>query len=231
MKNFLANFFGVVARGQTYMNMLYLFLAFPLGLAYFIFLVTGLSLGLGLAIVWVGLLILAGMIAGWYGLIVFERNMAIWMLREAIPPVQPNDLGGKTLWQKFKATMGSAVMWKGLVYLFAKFPLGIVSFCVLVTFLAVSLALIGSPFYYSWFQPVVDLTFSGALWQPVWVIDTLGEALLACAGGLLMLLVSLHLFNGLAWVSGKFARVMLGYYAPAAAVVEPVVEEPVEQVV
>lgn len=223
--NFLANFFGVVARGQTYLNMLYLFLAFPLGLAYFIFFVTGFSVGLGLVIVWVGLLILAGVIAAWYGLIVFERNMAIWLLHESIPPVQPNDLSGKTMWQKFTATMGNSVMWKGLVYLIAKFPLGIVSFCVLVTFLALSLALIGAPFYYNWFHPVVDFGFRGMSWQPVMIVDTLGEALLASLGGLLCLLVSLHLFNGLAWLSGKFARIMLGYYAPvpatAVAVPEP----------
>jgi hypothetical protein len=225
--NFLVRFFGVVIRGQTYLNMLYLFLAFPLGLAYFVFFVTGLSAGLGLLIVWVGLLILAGVIAAWYGLIVFERNMAIWLLHEQIPPVQPVDLSGKTMWQKFKATMGNTVMWKGLAYLFAKFPLGIVSFCVLVTFLSVSLALVGAPFYYNWFHPVVDLGFRGTGWQSVMIVDTLGEALLASVGGLILLLVSLHLFNGLAWISGKFARVMLGYYAPATTAVvaapEPVV--------
>jgi hypothetical protein len=38
--NILVKFFGVAARSQTYLNLLYLFLAFPLGLAYFIFLVT-----------------------------------------------------------------------------------------------------------------------------------------------------------------------------------------------
>jgi len=39
-------FFGVAAREGTYLNIIYLLLAFPLGCAYFVFLVTGLSLGL-----------------------------------------------------------------------------------------------------------------------------------------------------------------------------------------
>jgi len=47
-------FFGVVAREGTYLNIIYLLLAFPLGTAYFIFLVTGLSLGLSLPF-WVGM--------------------------------------------------------------------------------------------------------------------------------------------------------------------------------
>jgi len=48
-------FFGVVAREGTYLNIIYLLLAFPLGTAYFVFLVTGLSLGLGLSITLLGI--------------------------------------------------------------------------------------------------------------------------------------------------------------------------------
>ena len=36
-------FFGVIAEPQSYINILYLLLAFPLGIAYFVFLVTGIS--------------------------------------------------------------------------------------------------------------------------------------------------------------------------------------------
>jgi hypothetical protein len=67
-------FFGVILRGQTYLNALYVFLAFPLGLFYFIFLVTGLSLGVGLAILWIGLIILLAMIAGWVALAAFPGS-------------------------------------------------------------------------------------------------------------------------------------------------------------
>ena len=37
----LGRYFGVIVRGQTYLNLVYLALAFPLGLFYFVFLVTG----------------------------------------------------------------------------------------------------------------------------------------------------------------------------------------------
>ncbi len=50
-KRYIKRFFGVVARGQSYLNMIYLLLAFPLGVCYFVFLVTGLSLGIGLLII------------------------------------------------------------------------------------------------------------------------------------------------------------------------------------
>ncbi len=210
--NALKKFFGVVVQGQTYLNALYLFLAFPLGLFYFIFLVTGLSMGIGLVIVWVGLLILAGMFAAWYGLIVFERQMAIWLLHEEIPPFTRQDMRGLSLWEQFKAVISNPVTWKGLAYLLAKLPLGILSFTLLVTFLALSVSMLAAPAYYQYFPPEFI----------IWSVDTLGEALLLSLVGIFVALISMHILNGLAWVSGKFARVMLESSAASAQPISPV---------
>lgn len=216
--NALKSFFGVGIRGQTYLNTLYLMLAFPLGLFYFIFFVVGFSAGIPLVIVWVGLLILAGVFAAWYGMIAFERTLAIGLLHEQIPPIMRQNLAEKSLWQKFTAFMTNSVAWKGLFYLLARFPLGILSFVVLVTLLSTSLALIAAPFYYLYAPTHIDLTWNGVDSMPVWMIDTLPEALIVSLAGLLLLLVSLHIFNGLAWVSGKFARIMLGNFSEPAVV-------------
>jgi hypothetical protein len=214
--NPLSNFFAVAARGQTYLNALYLLLAFPLGLFYFIFLVTGLATGIPLIVVWVGLLILPLVFAAWYGFIAFERQMAIGMLREQIPPITYQDLSGKTLWQKFTAAFTNPVTWKGLLYLLAKFPLGTFSFIVIVTLLSVAAAFIGLPFYYQYVTSDISMTFNGVYYfNPALLVDTMPEAIIGCLIGLLILLVSLHIFNGLAWVSGKFARFMLGSFSPA----------------
>ena len=61
-------YFGVMARWETYLNTLFLFLAFPLGLTYFVILTVGFSLGLSLIIIWVGLLILAILISSGMGI-------------------------------------------------------------------------------------------------------------------------------------------------------------------
>ncbi len=212
----LAKFFGVVARPQTYLNILYLLLAFPLGIFYFVFLVTGLSAGFPLIIVWIGLLVLALVFAAWYAFIVFERQTAIWMLHEDIPPVSRQDLTGKTLWQKFTATLSNPVTWKGLAYLFAKFPLGILSFVVVVTLLSVSVSLLAMPFYYPYVHADFNLTLNGVYYfNPTLLVNTLPKALIVCLIGVFVTIISLHVFNGLAWVYGKFARIMLGNFAPA----------------
>ena len=226
--NALGKFFGVFLRGQTYLNMLYLLLSFPLGLFYFTFLVVGISVGVPLVILWVGLLILLVVFALWYAFVVFERQMAITLLREDIPPISRQDLTGKTLWQKFTATLGNPVTWKGLVYLLAKFPLGIISFVFLVALVSLSAASVGAPFYYYFWPPSVDLTLTGTPWTNIWIIDTMPEALLLSLVGIFVTLGSMHILNGLAWLSGKFARVMLGNFSPApVAPVAPAAPTPV----
>jgi hypothetical protein len=211
-KNLLFKFFGVAVRGRTYLNLLYLLLAFPLGLFYFIFLVTGLSTGIPLMVVGVGFFIVLAVFLIWYGLAAFEREMAIGLLGETIPPMTRQDLSGKSLWQQFTATLANPVTWKGLGFLVAKFPIGIITFSVVVALGSVCAAFLGAPFYYQFAHPQV--TFFWGVSNP-WVIDSLPEALLLCLGGVFATLISLHIFNGMAWLCGRFARVMLGSFSAA----------------
>ena len=72
--------FAPFSDPQSYLNLLYLLLAFPLGIAYFVFVVTGLSLSVGLLIVWVGIPLLLGLLAASIGLASFERLLARQLL-------------------------------------------------------------------------------------------------------------------------------------------------------
>jgi hypothetical protein len=226
---YFAKFFGVVAQGQTYLNALYLLLSFPLGIGYFVFLVTGISLGFSLLIIWVGLFVLAAVYASLYGFILFERQMAVWMLHEEIPPVFREDLSGLNLWQKFTATLKNPVTWKGLAFLFAKFPLGIISFVVLVTLLAMSFSLMAMPFIYKYTYTTVDFSLWFTANNQVWVVDTLNKAITVSLLGVILAFASLHAFNGLAWVSGKFARIMLS--SPSVSAMPNLLETPTAPVV
>lgn len=205
-KSLFEQFFGVVARGQTWLNFLYLFLAFPLGLIYFIYLTVGISVGVGTIIIWIGILILAVVIAGWWLMAGFERVMAMSLLKVDIPPMSTDKTeNADNSVAKLGAYLSNPVTWKGLAYLLVKFPLGILSFVVLVTLTATTVVLISAPIVFPFFNPVVDLWNNTTI-----VVDTLAEASVCFVVGLALLFVSLHIFNGLAWVSGQFAKVMLG---------------------
>jgi len=52
------------------------------------------------------------------------------------------------IWEKIKAYLNDSFTWKSLIYLFIKFPLGIISFVVLVTLISVALSLIAVPILY-----------------------------------------------------------------------------------
>jgi hypothetical protein len=203
-------FLKMAVDGQSYLNLIYLLAAFPLGLIYFVFLVTGLSLGISLSIIWVGIPLLAGVVAGWWVLARFERLMAVHWLKAdipAIPSINPQIHSEGDFWGKIKIHLTNPVTWKSPVYLFFKFPLGLATFTILVTLVSLTLATLTLPLTYETFDVQIGGFFSpGSLG---WQVDNPGEAFLGTLIGLLLWPLTMLISNGLAWVHAKFARLML----------------------
>jgi len=76
-----------MSDSRTYLRILYLLLAFPLGTLYFTVIVTGLSVGVGLAIAIVGFLILILTLLVWLVFARVERELAIYLLGAHIRPM------------------------------------------------------------------------------------------------------------------------------------------------
>jgi hypothetical protein len=218
-RNPLAAFFGVVLRGRTYLNVVYLWLSFPLGLFYFIALVTLLALGAGLAILWIGFAILFFTLLGAWGAAVLERALAVGLLGAEVPPMRRERPAVETPGTWLRGVFAGATLWKGLAFLFLKFPLGLAGWIVSVTTLSVSGALAAAPVIYA-LGGSVDLDF--VLLLPGFDLrgtEGWGDALLLGAIGWLLLFVTLHLHNALAYAWARFAELMLG--AGRATAVEP----------
>jgi len=188
---------------RSYSNLLFLALAFPLGLAYFVFLSTGLTLGIGLTLIWIGLPLLALVFAVSWALMALERQLAIHLLGAAVPPMAPPPPAvPRGFWRTISDFLGNPVTWKGMGYLLIKLPLGIVSFVLTVFLVSLSLALLLTPVLY----PLGTLDIDGA----VWTVDTPGQALLCGLIGLVIAFLSLHALNGVAAVWRVLASSMLG---------------------
>jgi len=194
-------FFGVIAEGTTWRSVGYLLVAFPLGIFYFVFLVTGFSLGFGLLITMMGIPILVGVIAASYGLGDFERVMSNQLLETSI------DRTGKIsqaegFWEKLKRLVVSSETWKRVFYLFLKFPFGIVGFVFVVTMFAL-FGQILAPLIYEqdWYNPTI---------ATVWEIDEFWEAVVVAVIGVVLGFVFLHLINGTARIWGLIAHALLG---------------------
>jgi hypothetical protein len=206
----LGRFFGVVTRPRTWLNLLFQVLAFPLGLFYFIFLVTGLSVGLGLVIIWVGIPILLVVAGAWWLFGAFERLQARVLLGADVPDAPRSWEKADGIWGKVKAHFGNGSTWKDLLYLLAKLAFGVVSFTLVVTFAGMIGWFFFLPLAAVWHVGTIDFG-SGAWIPPAWL------ALLGIPAGVLMIFVSLHLLNAWGWVCARWAEVMFRM-APQAPV-------------
>jgi len=204
-------FVGVPARTQTYRNLLYLALAFPLGLAYFLVLATGFSLGAGLAITVVGVPILLATLAAARLLANVEAALANRLLGTDVAGASLDTSGGALAVAERLATEPRT--WLDVGYLVGKFAFGVAAFAALTTALSVSVSLLAAPLTYSSAYHVgvhfgtlsVGPFESGAL-----AVDAFPEAVGVALAGAAVGLVSLHLLNGLARASGVAAEALLG---------------------
>lgn len=205
MKSKSFNFFKVITQGQTYMNMLYLLLSFPLGIFYFVFLVTGISLGLGLAITLLGIPILLSILLLGRVFAGFERQLTEIMLGidiTNIPIKQP-----KGIWKKIQSYLKDSFTWKSLAYLFIKFPSGIISFVILVVFITVPFAFIATPFFFHLWN--IGLINGEFMTGPFIFMRTYWFTIILGIMGVFMLFLAMHTFNGFAWVFGLLTKSLL----------------------
>ena len=200
----MTNFFKVIIESRTYLNILYLLLSFPLGIFYFVFLVTALSLGLGLAITLFGIPILLATLLLWRIFAKFENNLIKILLKINIP-FKPLKLP-KSIWKKIQAYLTDSFTWRSLAYLFIKYPLGIFSFVVLVTLISISLSFIATPIVYY-------LTKIGIIHGTFCISNicfmNYPLAFLTSIIGVFLVFISLHAFNGLAKLSGILGKYFL----------------------
>lgn len=193
---------------QSVKNILYLLLSFPLGLAYFVILVPGILLGIGTVIIWLGVPILAGLVALWWTLAAFERALAIHWLGVNIAPMSAGMPEASSWWRVWER-LGNRMTWKTLAYLLLKYPIGLCSFILALVLPIISLTLmitglvlgfITAPFY-ALAIVLLDAENAGKRVRRY-------LAFFISAFGLSI--VSLAILNALAALQGQLARGLLG---------------------
>lgn len=194
-------------------SLAYLLSSFPIGLAAFIVLLTLSVLGIGTAIIWVGLPIIAIVVLLTRGAAQLERARVHALLGTYIPtPARP--LASGDLRQRWRTRLTDSVTWREYCYLFLLLPLGSIGFVLMVACWSVSLALLGLPVYYRflpggvWHFPSNE---AGLRWLTV---DSVPSALPWAALGVLLVIVTASFTRALGAGQARFAWSMLG---PTAA--------------
>ncbi|HEY7077207.1 MAG TPA: sensor histidine kinase [Solirubrobacteraceae bacterium] len=177
----------------------YLLLAFPLGLAYFLFIVVGLTVALSLALVTLGALVVAVMAVARM-LARFERRLAGRLLGEELAdPYRPAE---GNWWARLLSRAADPATWKDLAYLILDFPLGLADFVVAVAVIGGVVQLIVMPFYFWALPDGVDL-FGMVR------VATLPVALVSMVVGLALAPLAVRLMSAFASVHALVARTLL----------------------
>jgi len=219
-RSLMSRVFGVGLRRETYANLAYLLARFPLGVAYFVTFVTGLSLGLSLVPLVVGVPILVGVLAlaGYVG--VLEAHL-LRGLRGSSVSYDPADPGDQSVGAYAKSVVTNPRNYLLVAYALASFVVGVHLFTAIAVVFTLAFALTAAPALY-WLPGVGYqlTTASGAVdVGPLTVdasslsgaaIDTFPEALAASLLGVVVWLVGLHAVNLTARLVGGLTERLLG---------------------
>jgi hypothetical protein len=197
-----ARFFGVALDPRTYGALFYMLLALPLGVFYFSWVVAGVSLSLGLAILIIGIPFMILFVATIYVLSLVEGRLVETLLGERMPRrPAPAPLPAPLL-QRIGRLLTDARTWSTLLYMLLMLPLGIAYFAAAVTLLGLSVGLFAGAFMHV--LHALGL-LAGQFHSDLPLVLVPLVALL----GVGLFFVTLHLVRGVGKVHGTIAKSML----------------------
>jgi uncharacterized membrane protein len=221
--------FGVYVERQTYLNLIYLLLQFPLGLIYFLYIVPAILVILVLLITLVGIPLGILFLVSIFGLSWFHGRMSEAFLGIRMPQKRRKLIAGgsqekmrNTLkdvtdfgnlissptWQKIESILKDVRLYTSTAYLFLTFSLGIIYFVIFVALLSSTVSLIVPPI--DTFQPLLMELFEGT-WAHFGLAQfgTTTYTITYPIFGFILLTGTLHLSNVLARLHGRMTKALL----------------------
>ena len=209
----LRKFFAVYSDIYTWTALFYSLLALFTGVLYFTFVVTGLALSLGLAILIIGVPFFIAFIGASRLLAWVEGRVVETMSGERMPRRPRSPAPDLSIGKRIAAMFGDWRTWSTLAYFALMLPLGIIYFTIAVSGLAVG----GGLFFGAIFEGLqqlglpLDTNFNihfGTTDYDAWLTQPIALPLLALAG-VLVTTATLHVLRFLIRMHGSLAKRML----------------------
>lgn len=198
-------FFSIALDAQAWAGLLYALIALPIGILYFTWVITGVSLSAGLAILIIGVPFTLLFLASIRILALLEGRLIEMLLGKRMPRRLPSDETVKGLWPRVGAMLSDRRTWSTMFYMILQLPLGITYFVVAVTGLALSLGLATGP--------AIEVLFDVKIFFVNAPIDRFLDTPLGMAvgmiAGLLLFFLMLHLIRGITWLHARYAEATL----------------------
>jgi Putative sensor len=210
------SFFGVYQDPRAYTSLFYMLLTLATGIVYFTFVVTGLLLSVGFAVLIIGIPFFLAFIGIARVIALGEGRLLEAMTGERMPrrPVHPGPPA--SWWTRIGEMLRDVRTWTTLLYLLLMLPLGIIYFTLAATGLALGLRLALAPLVVA----SHDLGFFPPDWSPDvvqfhhhhWYAaspHTFIGAIFYMVFGLLILTVLMHAARGIARGHARLAKALL----------------------
>lgn len=198
-------FFGVFADPRAWGSLVYMLISLATGILYFTWAVTGLSLSLSLMILIVGIPVTILFLLSFRGFAFLEGRLVEALLGERMPrraSFTDSSLGWK---ERLRQLLTGKSTWLSWIYMVLMLPLGIIYFTVMVTLIAVALALIATPIAAIFFNlPFEAISYGEVIWH---MPDYLTP--LVAVVGVLLATATMHVARWTGAVHGKFAKALL----------------------
>ena len=206
-KSAAGRFFGVAADPRTYGALFYMVLSLATGTFYFAWVVTGVSVSLGMSVLNIGIPLIVLYFGSVRLLSLVEGRIVEAMLGERMPRRPLYSERGKPWLQRIADLFTDPRSWSTQLYFLLMLPLGIVYFTAAVTLLAVSLAFIAAP------VAVLFGSISGGLWlDNIQVGSEQGwwwQLPMLFVAGVVLLFTTLHLVRFVGQLHGQLAKHLL----------------------
>ncbi|MFI5759748.1 sensor histidine kinase [Streptomyces sp. NPDC051563] len=209
--------FGSVVRapfqGRAWREFGYLMVGLPLSTLYFSLAITGVSLGAGLLVTFLGVPVLAGVLAMCRGFGRVERARVRGMLGQELAEPAPirAEKGGAIAGMAALLKSGSA--WRHVLYSLIHFPWAVFAFCVALTFWVYGWAMLLYPLWFWVFpaftdQPGLQLFQNGNSYT--FYLDSPVAIAAACGTGLVLTLATPWVVRALTTVDRLLVSGLLG---------------------
>lgn len=207
----MRRFFGIYSDPRAYTSLFYMLLTLLTGMVYFTFVVAGLSLSLGLAVLIIGIPFFLAFIGISRVISLGEGRLLEAISGERMPrrPVHPGAPEG--WWARIVEMLKDSKTWTTLFYFLVMLPVGmgyfviaVVGLCVGLTFIAAPLAVMAH--HFGWIHTGVPTSHFSL--EPEWLASPLGLLLLALAG-IVIVTTLMHLARGIGLTHTRVAKALL----------------------
>jgi uncharacterized membrane protein len=199
-------FFSIALDPRAYGGLLYALIALPIGIVYFTWVVAGVSLSAGLAILVIGVPFTLLFIVSVRLFALLEGRIVELLLGKRMPRRLPSEETIRGLWPRIRAMLADWRTWSTMFYMLLQLPLGVAYFTITVTGLALSLSLVAGPI--AELVSGRDLVRFGDTGLDAFSHTALGSGLMMLTGFLLFFIV-LHVLRGLTMLHARYAEATL----------------------